>query len=55
METIVKKKPSANDLDSIFRKITGNKKGVDVKKYAGKVKAKDNPLTLQKKLRNEWK
>jgi len=52
METLVRKKPSAKELETIFKKIGG--KGVDIKKYAGKVKAKGNPLTLQKKLRNEW-
>ncbi len=52
METLIKKKPSANELENIFKKIRG--KGVDVRKYAGKVKAKGNPLALQRKLRNEW-
>ena len=55
MEIIIKKKPSARELDLIFKKLKGNKKGVDVKKYAGKVKAKGNPVTLQRKLRDEWK
>lgn len=54
MVTIVKKVPSKEELDKIFRSVETRKKGVDVKKYAGKVKAKGQPVKLQQKLRNEW-
>ena len=29
-------------------------KGVDVKKYFGKLKMEKDPLTIQKELRNDW-
>lgn len=30
-------------------------KGVDTKKYCGVLKLKEDPLTIQKKLRDEWR
>lgn len=54
MVTIVKKVPSKEELNTIFRSVETRKKGVDVRKYAGKVKAKGQPVKLQQKLRNEW-
>lgn len=30
-------------------------KGVDTLKYCGKIKLKEDPLDIQKKLRNEWR
>ncbi len=30
------------------------KKGVNVKKYCGKIQLKEDPVFLQKKWRNEW-
>ncbi len=29
-------------------------KGLDAKKYCGKLKIKEDPLKIQKRLRNEW-
>jgi hypothetical protein len=29
-------------------------KGLDAKKYCGKLKIKDDPLKIQKRLRDEW-
>lgn len=29
--------------------------GLDVKKYSGKLKITENPLKIQKRLRDEWK
>jgi hypothetical protein len=55
METIIKSKPSKKELEKIFSKVQAKKEGVDVTKYVGKVKAKGNPIALQRKLRNEWK
>ncbi len=28
--------------------------GVDIKKYSGKIKLKEDPLIMQKKMRDEW-
>jgi hypothetical protein len=50
----VKEKPTQQELKDLFNSMKAGKKGVNVKKYAGKVKAKGNPLALQKKLRDEW-
>ena len=54
MEWYIKKKPTPQDLDKIFIAMKVGKKGVNVRKYAGKVKSKENPLVLQRKLRDEW-
>lgn len=54
MEIVIRKKPSTEELALIFGKLKGNKKGVDVRKYAGKVKAKENPQKIQRSLRAEW-
>jgi hypothetical protein len=54
MEYYVKGIPSDEELKKIFESVKQGKKGVNVKKYAGKVRAKGNPVTLQRKLRNEW-
>lgn len=54
MEYYVKGISSAEELKKIFDSVKRGKKGVNVKKHAGKVKAKRNPVTLQWKLRNEW-
>jgi hypothetical protein len=54
METVIRKRPSPSDLEKIFDISKAKKKGVDVKKYMGKVKAQGNPVALQRKLRNEW-
>jgi len=55
MVTIIKKVPTKEELDKIFRSIEARKKGVDVKKYAGKVKAKQKTMIMQRSLRNEWR
>lgn len=54
MEWYIKDKPTQADLDKIFSAMKVDKKGVNVRKYAGKVKSKENPVTLQRKLRDEW-
>ena len=52
MVYIVKKKPSKEELDHIFN-LTRQKKGVNVRKYAGKLKTIGNPVSVQRKLRDE--
>ena len=54
MEWYIKEKPKKDDLERIFKSVGDGKKGVNVRKYAGKVKSKENPVTLQRKLRDEW-
>jgi len=41
-----------SQLEKIFKRRSG--KGVDVKKYAGLISLKEDPLKLQKQWRNEW-
>ncbi|MDP2303351.1 MAG: hypothetical protein Q8N03_13110 [Ignavibacteria bacterium] len=31
-----------------------NKKKIDIKKYCGQILLEEDPLVIQKKLRNEW-
>lgn len=38
----------------IRKEKSGIGKGVDTLKYCGVLKLKENPLEIQKKLRNEW-
>lgn len=38
-------------LEQISKKST---KGIDIKKFVGKVKIQKNPLQIQKNLRDEW-
>lgn len=54
MKWYIKEKPKKDDLERIFNSVRVDKKGVNVRKYAGKVKSKENPVTLQRKLRDEW-
>ena len=50
----IKKKKKKNHIIRI-RKIQSSKpKGVDTLKYCGTIKLKEDPLAIQKKLRNEW-
>lgn len=50
----IKNKKKKNHITRI-RKIKSSKpKGVDTLKYCGTIKLKEDPLAIQKKLRNEW-
>jgi len=55
METVIKSRPSEKELEKIFSKVRAKKEGIDISKYLGKVRAKGDPVLLQRKLRNEWK
>ena len=50
----IKGKPTEEELKKMFDSIRKARKGVNVRKYAGKVKAKGDPVALQRKLRDEW-
>lgn len=54
MEYYVKGKPTEEELKKIFSLVKRRKKGVNVRKYAGKLKIQDNPVTIQRRLRDEW-
>ncbi len=53
MVLILKKGASKKEIQSIEKKLTLRKK-VDLKSYSGKIKLKEDSLTIQKRLRNEW-
>ncbi len=50
---MLKKGATKKEIESIEKKLK-NKSGVDVMKYCGKIKLKEDPLSIQKSLRNEW-
>ena len=53
MVLVLKKGASKKEIESIERKLK-NKVGIDVMKYCGKIKLKEDPLSIQKSLRDEW-
>lgn len=53
MATIIKKKSNRKNISKIFNKAVASK-GVDTKKYCGVIKLTENPLVIQKELRDEW-
>lgn len=54
MVLILKKGASKKEIDDISEKLKVSK-GVDTKKYCGIIKIKEEPLAIQKKMRDEWK
>ena len=55
MVTIIKKGMKKKEIHSLLTGKTGNKKNVDVKKYCGVIKLREDPSQVQKKMRDEWK
>jgi hypothetical protein len=53
MVTIIKK---GSDIKAIRKALSKHKprKGVDASKYCGVIKLKEDPLAIQKKMRDEW-
>ncbi len=51
METRKKEKK----ITKVRRQKSDVKKGVDTKKYCGVIKLKEDPLAIQKRLRDEWR
>ncbi len=56
MVLILKKGASEEEMQLIKKKLQkkSRKAGVDIKKYSGTIKLKEDPLKIQKKLRDEW-
>ena len=55
MVLVLKKGASKKEIDAIRKKLNRlPNKGVDTKKYCGVIKLKEDPLVIQKKMRNEW-
>ena len=53
MVLVLKKGATKKEMESITRKL-GRKKGANTKKYKGTVKLKEDPLVIEKKMRDEW-
>jgi hypothetical protein len=53
MVLVLKKGASKKEMDSISEKLRVNK-GVNTKKYCGTIKLREDPLAIQKKMRDEW-
>ncbi len=56
MVLILNKGASKKDIDLINEKLSqlSTRKKLDAKKYCGIIKLKEDPLVIQKKLRDEW-
>ena len=53
MVLILKKGASKKEMDDITEKLKATK-CIDTKAYCGAIKLKEDPLVMQKKMRNEW-
>ena len=56
MVLVLKKDASTEEINSIREKLGKKHKatGVDTKKFCGTIKLKEDPMSIQKKLRDEW-
>ena len=52
---IIHHNSSRQELDEALEKISKKPKGINLKKYFGKVKFKKDGLEYQKQIRNEWR
>ncbi len=53
MVLVLKKGASKREIESIEKKLK-SKAGVDVMKFCGKIKLKEDALDIQKNFRDEW-
>jgi len=54
MVLVLKKGASKKEMLSLEKKLT-KPSGVNTKKYCGTIKLKEDPLAIQKKMRDEWR
>lgn len=54
MVTVIKKGTNKEEIDKALSNLENPKK-FDVYKYCGTIKLKEDPLDIQKKMRDEWK
>lgn len=55
MVLVLKKGASKKEIEVLRRKLAKRPaRGVDTKKYCGVIKLKEDPLAMQKKMRDEW-
>lgn len=54
MVTIIKAKTKKEEIKQLLSKAEQNISLLNASKYCGKIKLNGDPLSIQKKLRNEW-
>ena len=54
MVTVIKKGQNKTKINKLLAKAMKTK-GVDTHKYCGVIKLKEDPLVIQKRMRDEWK
>jgi len=54
MVVVIKEGASEKEISEQLKNLK-NRKSIDLSKYAGKIKLKEDPLAIQKKMRDEWK
>ena len=54
MVTTIKKGTSPEKIKLALKKRTVKSKRPDLKKYCGSISLEEDPMEIQKKLRNEW-
>jgi hypothetical protein len=56
MVLVLKKGASKKEIEKINKQLSQipSRKKLDAKKYCGVIKLKEDPLAIQKKLRDEW-
>ena len=53
MVTVIKKNTNKKEVQKQIEKALGTK-GVNTHKYCGVIKLKEDPLVIQKRMRDEW-
>jgi len=57
MISVLKSDSTPEYLDEVLKKLRirrASKKGINAFKYCGVVELRDNPVSIQKRMRNEW-
>ena len=54
MVTIIKRGSTKKEINSQLERHGKKQKGIDLKKYFGSIKLKEDPLNVQKSWRDEW-
>jgi hypothetical protein len=54
MVIVIEQGTTRAKLERLLKKLK-RKKGVNTKKYSGVIKLKENPVQIQKQLRDEWR
>lgn len=54
MITTIDKSKDVNEAKTLIESVHEQKKGIDLSKFVGKIKIDEDPLAIQKKMRNEW-